>query len=140
VNALRHVHTLLVPDGELVDVHPVSEEQVETDGAVLGTIEEPDWVTVDLPNAESGLRQVVDEGLYALEAETEYDVLEHFDDAEDLIEAKHDIIEGQDRLIGAIRSAQPPLRSRMHVVMRRLHALPENARQQGRSGRRNSAP
>jgi hypothetical protein len=123
VNALRHVHTLLVPGGTLVDVHPVSEEQVETDGGVIGTIEEPDWVDVDLPNAEAGVRQVIVEGLYALEAETEYDVLQHFDDAEELIEVKHDIIEGQDRLIAAIGSAQPPLRSRMRVVMRRLRAI-----------------
>jgi hypothetical protein len=107
----------------LVDVHPVSEEQVEASGAVVGTIEEPDWVTVDLPNAESGVRLVVDEGLYVLEAETEYDVLQHFDDVEELIEVKRDIIEGQDRLISAIRTAPPPLRSRMRVVMRRLRAL-----------------
>jgi hypothetical protein len=124
VHALRHVHTLLVPSGTLVDVHPVSEEQVETDGGVIGTIEEPDWVDVDLPNAEAGVRQVIDEGLYVLEAETEYDVLQHFDDAEELIEAKRDIIEGQDRLIAAIRGAELPLRTRMRVVMRRLRATP----------------
>jgi hypothetical protein len=124
VNALRHVHTLLVPGGTLVDVHPVSEEQVETAGGGVGTIEEPDWVAVDLPNAEAGVRRVVDEGLYELEAETEYDVLQHFDDAEELIDVKRDIVEGQDRLIAAIRSAQPPLQSRMRVVMRRLRAIP----------------
>ena len=124
MNALRHVHTLLVPGGTLVDVHPVSEEQVETAGGVVGTIEEPDWLEVDLPNAEAGLRQVIDEGLYVLEAETEYDVLQHFDDAEELIDVKRDIIEGQDRLIAAIRGARLPLRSRMRVVMRRLRAAP----------------
>jgi hypothetical protein len=127
VNALRHVHTLLAPGGTLVDVHPVSQEQVETDDGVVGTIEEPSWVEVDLPNAESGVRQVVDEGLYVLEAETEYDVLQHFDDAEELIDVKHDIIGGQDRLIAAIRAAQLPLRSRMRVVMRRLRASTPNA-------------
>jgi hypothetical protein len=124
VHALRHVHTLLDPGGTLVDVHPVTQERVETDGGVIGTIEEPDWVDVDLPNAEAGVRQVIDEGLYALEAETEYDVLQHFDDAEELIEVKHDIIEGQDRLIAAIRGAELPLRTRMRVVMRRLRATP----------------
>jgi hypothetical protein len=127
VNALRHVHTLLAPGGTLVDVHPVSQEQVETDDGVVGTIEEPDWVEIDLPNAEAGVPQVVDEGLYVLEAETEYDVLQHFDDAEELIDVKHDIIEGQDQLIAAIRSAQLPLRSRMRVVMRRLRAATPNA-------------
>ena len=124
MNALRHVHTLLVPGGTLVDVHPVTQERVETDGGVIGTIEEPDWVDVDLPNAEAGVRQVIDEGLYVLEAETEYDVLQHFDDAEELIDVKHDIIESQDRLIAAIRGAELPLRTRMRVVMRRLRATP----------------
>lgn len=127
MNALRHVHTLLAPGGTLVDAHPVSQEQVETDDGVVGTIEEPGWVEVDLPNAESGVQQVVDEGLYVLEAETEYDVLQHFDDPEELIEVKHDIIEGQDRLIAAIRAAQLPLRSRMRVVMRRLRAATPSA-------------
>ena len=127
MNALRHVHTLLAPGGTLVDVHPVSQEQVETDDGVVGTIEEPSWVEVDLPNAESGVRQVIAERLYVLEAETEYDVLQHFDDPEELIEVKHDIIEGQDRLIAAIRSAQLPLRSRKRVVMRRLRAATPSA-------------
>jgi hypothetical protein len=127
VNALRHVHTLLAPGGTLVDAHPVSQEQVETDDGVVGTIEEPSWVEVDLPNAELGVRQVIAEGLYVLEAETEYDVLQHFDDPEELIDVKHDIIEGQDRLIAAIRAAQLPLRSRMRVVMRRLRAATPSA-------------
>jgi hypothetical protein len=127
VNALRHVHTLLAPGGTLVDAHPVSQEQVETDDGVVGTIEEPSWVEVDLPNAELGVRQVIAEGLYVLEAETEYDVLQHFDDPEELIEVKHDIIEGQDRLIAAIRAAQLPLRSCMRVVMRRLRAATPSA-------------
>jgi hypothetical protein len=124
---LRHVHTLLAQGGTLVDVHPVSLEQVETDDGVVGTIEEPSWVEVDLPNAELGVRQVIAEGLYVLEAETEYDVLQHFDDPEELIEVKRDIIEGQDRLIAAIRAAQLPLRSRMRVVMRRLRAATPSA-------------
>ena len=127
MNALRHVHTLLAPGGTLVDVHPVSQEQVVTDDGVVGTIEEPSWVEVDLPNAELGVRQVIAERLYVLEAETEYDVLQHFDDPEELIEVKHDIIEGQDRLIAAIRAAQLPLRSRMRVVMRRLRAATPSA-------------
>ena len=129
MNALRHVHKLLVPGGALVDAHPVTEEHVETNDGAVGTIGEPDWLTVDLPNAESGLRKVVDDGLYALEAETEYDVLQHFDDAEELIEAKHDVIEGQDSLIAAIRNAHPPLRTRTCVVMRRLRAIPEIGRE-----------
>jgi hypothetical protein len=123
VNALRHVHTLLAPDGVVVDVHPVTEEQVEAVEGVVGTIEEPDWVNVDLPNAEAGVRRVVVDGLYALEAETAYDVLQYADDAEELIEVRRDLLEGQDVLVAAIRAAQPPVWTRMRVVMRRLRVV-----------------
>ena len=123
MNALRHVHTLLAPDGVVVDVHPVTEEQVEAREGVVGTIEEPDWVNVDLPNAEAGVRRVVAEGLYALEAETAYDVLQYADDAEELIEVRRELLEGQDVLVAAIRAAQPPVWTRMRVVMRRLRVV-----------------
>lgn len=124
MHALRHVHTLLVPGGTLVDVHPVSEEQVETSDDIVGVILEPDWLNGDLPNSEAALREVVGDGLYEPEAETEYDVLQHFDSAQELIDAKQEILEGQDALVRSIRTAQPPLRTRMHVVLRRLRALP----------------
>jgi hypothetical protein len=123
VHALRHVHELLVQGGTLVDIHPVTEEQVENGDGVVGVILEPDWVNVDLPNSEGALRSAMAEGLYALEAETEYDVLQHFDEPEELIEAKHDLLEEQETLVDAIRAAAPPLVTRMQVVFRRLRAL-----------------
>jgi hypothetical protein len=120
VHALRHVHGLLVPGGRLVDVHPVTEEVVEAGGEDVGVIREPEWFTVDLPNSESALRQTIAEGLYELEAETEYDVWQHFDDADELIDAKSDLLEAQQTLVDSIRRAPPPLTTRMHVVFRRL--------------------
>lgn len=123
MHALRHVHSLLIPGGTLVDVHPVTEEQVEKSDGVVGVIREPDWVDVDLPNSEAALREVVADGLYRFEVETEYDVLQHFDGAEELIETKSDLLEGQQDLIAAIRNAEPPLVTRMHVVLRRVRAV-----------------
>ena len=120
MHALRHVHRILMPGGTLVDLHPVTEEQVESGDGIVGVILEPDWIAVDLPNSEAALSETVREGLYALEAETGYDVLEHFDDADDLIGAKRDILEWQDALVTAIQSASSPLRTRMHIVLRRL--------------------
>jgi hypothetical protein len=123
VHALRHVHELLVRGGTLVDMHPVTEEQVESRREIVGVIREPDWVTVELPNAEAGLRATIGEGLYELQAETHYDVLQHFDEAEELIEEKKDLLEEQQALERAIRGATPPLTTRMRVVFRRLSAL-----------------
>jgi len=123
VHALRHVHGLLVPGGMLLDIHPVTEERVEVAGQNVGVIREPEWLTVDLPNSEAALRQATAEGLYELQAETEYDVLQHFDHADELIEAKTDLLEGQQALVDRIRAAPPPLTTRMHVVFRRLRSL-----------------
>ena len=124
MHALRHVHELVVPGGTLVDIHPVTEEQVEAAGGHVGVILEPEWISVELPNSESALRQTIAEGLYELEAETEYDVLQHFDDAEELIVARSDLLEEQHELVAAIRAADTPLVTRMRVVFRRLRALP----------------
>jgi hypothetical protein len=126
VNALRHAHTLLAPGGTLVDAHPVTEERVESARGIVGTIAEPDWRNVDLPNSEDGLRQVVREGLFTLEAEVSYVVLEHFDDATELVASKHDTIDGQHELISAIRAATPPLRTHFSVTARRLRATPRS--------------
>ena len=116
MHALRHVHELLVPGGTLVEMHPVTQEEVEGVGVIL----EPEWLTVDLPNSEAALRQTIREGLYELEAEAHYDVLSHFDAADELIDAKRDVLEDQPALVDAIRAAPPPLVTRMRVVFRRL--------------------
>ena len=60
MHALRHVHELVVPGGTVVDVHPVTEQQVETGaGEVIGVIEEPEFTATDLPNAETRLREAI---------------------------------------------------------------------------------
>ncbi len=122
MHALRHVHELVVPGAIIVDMHPVTEEQVEAAGEPVGVIREPDWISRDLPASEAALRQAIADGLYELEAETAYDVLQHFDDAEELIEAKVDLLEDQQPLVEAIRTAPAPLLTRMRVVFRRLRA------------------
>jgi len=123
VHALRHVHRLLVPDGTLVDVHPVTEERVEAEGELVGVIAEPEWRTVDLPNSEAALRSAIADRLYELEEETEYDVLQHFDDPDELLDARRDLLEAQEAMIEAIRATRAPLVTRMRVVFRRLRAV-----------------
>jgi len=120
VHALRHVHKLLVPRGILVDLHPVREEQVETrDGAVVGVIADP-ACSVDLPNAEACLESAIRDGLYTLEAETEFDFLQHFDEVGELIGAKRENLADQPSLVHRIQAATPPVVIREHCVLRRL--------------------
>jgi hypothetical protein len=122
VHALRHAHELLVPDGILVDLHPVTEERVEANQRRIGVIEEPDWVAVVLPNAEAGLRQAIHDGYYTLETEIEFDLLQHYDSIGELIEAKYDRLEVQPELVQRIRQAGPPLITSEHYIGRRLRA------------------
>ena len=124
MHALRHVHRLVVPGGTLVDVHPTTLERVEAGGRALGVIEDPEWLDVDLPNAERRLRELTGEGLFTLEAEAEFDLLQHFDTADDLIDARRDLLEEQPELVRDIRAAAPPLVNREHYVLRRLRVNP----------------
>lgn len=123
MHALRHVHRLLVPGGTLVDSHPVTEEEIVADGSPLGVIEEPEWRSVVLPNAEARLSDAIQDGLYALEAKTEFDLFQHFDTADDLIEAKSDRLELQSDLVRRIRIARPPFVTFEHYILRRLRSL-----------------
>jgi hypothetical protein len=120
VHALRHAHELLITDGTLVDLHPVTEQVVETGGRVLGTILEPDWTARILPNAEARLRDAIRHGLFVLEDEIEYDLCQHFDTAQDLLEAKSEVLGDQAALAASIRAADAPLLTRERYVGRRL--------------------
>ena len=120
MHALRHAHELLVSGGILVDLHPVTEERVEANRQTIGVIEEPDWVAVVLPNAEARLREAIHEGYYTLEAEIEFDLFQHFDSIDELIEAKSDRLEVQPDLVQRIRRASPPLITSEHCIGRRL--------------------
>ena len=120
MHALRHVHELLIPDGILVDLHPVTEERVEANQRRIGVIEEPEWVAVVLPNAEARLRDAIEDGYYTLEAEIEFELLQHYGSSDELIEAKSDRLEVQPDLVQRIRQASPPLITSEHYVGRRL--------------------
>ena len=120
MHALRHVHELLVPHGTLVDLHPMTEEQVEAaDRTIVGVIEDPAF-SVDLPNAEACLQEAVRDDLYTLEDEIEFDFLQHFDEVEELILRKRENLADQPALVRKIHAATPPLVIREHVVLRRL--------------------
>jgi hypothetical protein len=87
-------------------------------------LEDPEFASVDLPNAEARLREAVDAGLYTHEAETEFDFLKHYDAAGELLDVKRDLLAGQAALVRRITAARPPLALREHVVLRRLRAEP----------------
>ena len=123
MHALRHVHQLLVPGGVMLDLHPVTEEHAEdARGRHIGVLADPEYADEDLPNAEARLEQAVVAGLYAPEAEVEFDVLQHYDEVDELLEARAERLASQQELTRRIRNAAPPLRLREHVVLRRYRA------------------
>ena len=124
MNALRHVHELLVPGGTMLDLHPLTEQQVEAGERIVGVIREPEFVDRDLPNAEAAVEQVIGEGLYEIETDIDFDVLQHFDTAQDLLDKEAHHLATQQELVEVIRITRPPLFLREHVVLRRLRALP----------------
>ena len=120
MHALRHVHQLLISGGTMLDLHPVTEEHVEdAHGRHIGVIPDPEYADEDLPNAEARLEEAVVAGLYVPEAEVEFDVLQHFDNAHELMEATAERLASQQELVEQIRAATAPLRLREHVVLRR---------------------
>lgn len=50
-------------------------------------------------------------------------MLQHFDNPDELIDAKRDLLETQHELVEAIRAAPDPLVTRMRVVFRRLQVV-----------------
>ena len=123
MHALRHVYLLLISGGTMLDLHPVTEEHVEdAHGRHVGVIADPEYADEDLPNAEARLEEAVVAGLYVFEAEVEFDVLQHYDNADELMEAKAERLDSQQELVQQIRAATPPLRLREHVVLRRYRA------------------
>ena len=124
MHALRNVHRALVPDGILLDVHPIPpHEQAEAGGEVLGRLDQSEFLAT-VAAAEGLLEEVVGDGLYEPEAEVETDVLERFDSAEELLDV---VGEREGESVPApverrIRRAQPPFWLRQRLVCRRFRA------------------
>lgn len=125
MNVLRRVHRTLVPGGLLLDMHPVPPSaRAESRGVDLGAFSDREFFAT-VRATEAGLDQTVREGLFAAETELEFNFLERFETAEELLEAVADW-QGctvPSRLRGRIRSAAPPIDIRERVVLRRLRAL-----------------
>jgi hypothetical protein len=97
--------------------------RIETEDAFVGVIPEPYYVETALPNVDAAEKQVVTEGLYALEAGLELDVMQYFDTADELLERHAEPLEGESELIARIRAATPPFVLSEHAVLRRFRAL-----------------
>jgi hypothetical protein len=126
VNALRRIHAALVPGGLVVDTQPVSARpSVEAGGVELGTLDMHEWrATIDA--VDRLVAETIDDGLFALQAESEFVVTDAFDDGPEMLES----VSGwrgtriSDALARRVASARPPISVHQQVRMQLLRALP----------------
>jgi hypothetical protein len=130
VNALSRIHKALVPGGVLLDLHPtVPFATAEAGGATLGRFDEREFVAT-VRATEAGMEEAVRIGLFEQERELRFDVLDRFEDADELLEtvAEWDGFHIPKALARRIRAAPVPIDIRERVVLRRLRALePDDA-------------
>jgi len=86
VNALRNVYRMLVPQGIVLDLHPVPPNaRVLVEGVDVGPVHEEEFFRRDLRPAERELRRVVRDGLFEPLAKVRFDVDSRYEDPLDLI-------------------------------------------------------
>ena len=126
MDALRNVHEALVPEGELVDLHPVAppESLVLAGGVPLGRVDERKFIVV-LQETEGALDGLVGEGLFRPEEQTDLDFRERWLDAEELLEHldEDEFVDVPRALRGRVLATEPPFEVVMRVVLRRYRAV-----------------
>lgn len=78
VHALEQIHRLLIPNGTLIDIHPVLKApllEVFQHGRVLFAEPNPEYTGEDYRQAEMALTQVIQRRLFVLERSEEFDFL-----------------------------------------------------------------
>jgi hypothetical protein len=85
VNALRALHTALVPGGLVIDTQPLSPHPpIEGDGGILGTLDMSEWAEL-IDEIDGRTDEAIAEGLFAIEHESRFTVADEYDDGEDCL-------------------------------------------------------
>ena len=125
MNALHRIHSALVPGGLVLDMQPVGPRPpVESNGLRLGSLDMREWrVTID--HVAALVDETIADGLFAEEAERPYEVLETFDDGQELVETVSEWTGTKisQTLATRVERAMPPLTIRESVRLRALRAL-----------------
>ena len=121
MHALRRIHRALVPGGTLLDMHPIPPPtRAEARGESLGDFDDDEFWEI-VRATEAPLEQG---DLFMLEDQLEFDWLERFESAEELLE---DVKEWEGcrippEVAARIREAEPPVDIWERVVLRRFRA------------------
>jgi hypothetical protein len=126
VDALRKIHETLKPGGALLDLHPTNPfASVEAGGRALGALDESEFMDL-VAETGAGLDEAVALGLFVPQRAVRFDVIERFDDGEELIrKVDHEwfgtLVPAE--VAAAIRSERPPFDLRERVVLQRLRVV-----------------
>jgi hypothetical protein len=130
VHALRNIHTALVPGAILMDTQPVgAHPPVSADGTTLGTLDLREWLET-IEAVDERVAEAVAAGLYDLQHEQRFNVIDTFDDAPECLET----LRGwrgtrvPATLATRIRPARPPLTVAQEVRLRLLRRGRKNVR------------
>jgi hypothetical protein len=122
VNALRNIHQALVPEGILLDMHPIPPAtRAEVRGESLGEFDDSEFQDL----VRSAEARILETGLFEHDVETEFDWLERYDDPTQLLADVKEDWEGchiPADVEARIRKAQPPVDIWERVVLRRFRA------------------
>ena len=120
MHALRQIHQALVPEGVLLDMHPIPPAtRAEVRGKSLGEFDDAEFMEV-VASAEA---KIENSGLFTFGSELEFDYLERYDDAAELLRDVREEWEGctiAPDLEQRILSADAPVDIWEHVVLRRF--------------------
>jgi hypothetical protein len=120
VHALRQIHQALVPEGVLLDMHPIPPStRVEVRGERLGEFNDAAFMEV-VAAAEATIEE---SGLFTRESELEFDYLERYDDAAEMVDDIRDGWEGcviPSELEQQILATEEPVDIWERVVLRRF--------------------
>jgi hypothetical protein len=123
VNALSRIHRAVKKGGLLLDLHPTKPfATVEAGGLNLGSLDEREFMAI-VTETEAGLADTVQLGLFALEDAIEFDVLERFDSADELVRKVDDDWIGVSvpaSIARAVRAGSAPFHIRERVVLQRF--------------------
>jgi hypothetical protein len=86
VHALRNIHSVLVPNGLLIDTQPISAHpRVTASGGNLGALDMREWIET-IEAVDERVTETIVTGLYDVKAERELVVTSIFDDGPDCLE------------------------------------------------------
>ncbi len=97
VHALEEIHRLLKPTGALIDIHPVAKSspiEIHQGGKIdlAGYLSVRQWC-FDYQQADNALTEITQRGLFAIERESVFDSLTHYDSVEEMRTALKEAID-----------------------------------------------